>query len=397
MIPLMKNAFFREKQTCKKLAKFIKKCPKLSMGEQCQKFEKEFSEFQGRKYSILVNSGGSANFLLLQALKNMGRIKEKDEIGFSALTWSTNVMPIIQHNFKPIPIDCSLQTLNISPKILKETIKEHKLKVLFITNVLGFTDDLFKIMQICKDNNIILLEDNCEALGTMVRDNSLLWGQGLTGNFGLASTFSFFVAHHMSTIEGGMICTDDKELAIQLVISRANGWDRNLEHIEQLRIRNKHNISDFESKYAFYDIGMNLRPTEITGFLGLEQLKYLQKNSEIRDKNIKNIYKVIKNNKDFITLDISNCYLISAFAIPIITKSKELKEKYLQKLEGKIETRPVIAGNITKQPFWKKYVKINYNLPNTDFIHENGFYFTNDPSLNRRDLKLIKEVLKGEN
>ncbi|WP_371079300.1 DegT/DnrJ/EryC1/StrS family aminotransferase, partial [Salmonella enterica] len=146
---------------------------------------------------------------------------------------------------------------------LLERLEQTELNAFFITNVLGFTGDLDKIRDICNERNIILIEDNCESLGTQLP-------MGKAGNFSLASTFSFFVAHHMSTIEGGMICTDDDELAEMLKIVRANGWDRNLSSKQQLKWRKKYNIqSEFEAKYTFYDLGFNMRPTEITGFLGL--------------------------------------------------------------------------------------------------------------------------------
>ena len=278
-IPLMKSAFQNEEETCNKLADWLKTVPRLSMGEKCKKFEEAFAKYQGRKHAILVNSGGSANFLLLQVLKNQGKIKEGDNIAFSSLTWATNVMPIIQHGMNPIPLDCSIDMLNVTSEILEKAIKKRKIHAFFATNVLGFAGNLVKIKKICDKNNIVFIEDNCESLGTE------FYGVK-TGNFGLASTFSFFVAHHMSTIEGGMICTDDDELAKMLIMSRANGWDRNLKPEQQQRLRNKHNIkSEFDSKYIFYDIGMNVRPTEITGFIGLEQLNYIKDAFKIRAIN----------------------------------------------------------------------------------------------------------------
>jgi CDP-6-deoxy-D-xylo-4-hexulose-3-dehydrase len=393
MIPLMKNAFSNEKETCNKLAEFLKKAP---MGSYCEEFEKEFSQWQGRKYSILVNSGGSANFLLMQVLKNIGKIKKGDNIGFSSLTWATNVMPIIQHGMNPIPIDCDINTLNVMSKSLEEAIFKYNLKAFFATNVLGFSGDLEKIRSICDRYGILFIEDNCEALGTILTSNGAGGGGSKTGNFGVASTFSFFVAHHMSTIEGGMICTDDDEIAMNLIMSRANGWDRNLPKIAQEIMRNKYKIeSEFKSKYTFYDIGMNVRPTEITGFLGCEQMNTLNDNLVIRDRNFKEINEMIKNNKELMNICLDYLSFIPAFSIPIIVKYHDLKEKYFNRFKDKVEIRPIIAGNITKnQPFWKKYIKKDYNLEITDYIDQNGFYFTNDPALTREDLNVIKELLK---
>ncbi|MCO5383623.1 MAG: DegT/DnrJ/EryC1/StrS family aminotransferase [Methanosarcina barkeri] len=230
MIPLMKNAFYNEKETKDALSKFILETPRLSMDQKCFEFEDKFARFQERKYAILFNSGGSANLALLQSLKNLRYLKNGDNVGFSALTWSTNVMPIIQLGLKPIPLDCELRTLNISSNTFEKRINSVELKVLFITNTLGFAGDLDKIREICGERKIILIEDNCESLGSELPT-------GKTGNFGLASTFSFYIAHHMSTIEGGMICTDDHELSQMLRIVRANGWDRNLQPDQQSLLR----------------------------------------------------------------------------------------------------------------------------------------------------------------
>ncbi len=219
MIPLMKNAFLREAETKAALAEFIRAADKLSMGEQCRRFEEAFATYQGRRHAVLVNSGSSANLLMLQSLKSLGRLKPGDKVGFSALTWSTNVMPIIQMDFDPVPIDCEVTTLNVSPKTLRERLDKETLGAFFITNALGFAGDLSEIRRICAERSIILIEDNCESLGTELLE-------GKTGNFGVAASFSFFVAHHMSTIEGGMLVTDDQDLATMFRMGRANGWDR---------------------------------------------------------------------------------------------------------------------------------------------------------------------------
>ena len=385
MIPLMKSAFQNEKETCDKLAEFIKTVPKLSMGDKCREFEKEFAKYQGRKHCILVNSGGSANFLLLQALKNLDLIKEKDNIAFSSLTWATNVMPIIQHGMNPIPLDCSVDMLNVTSEILKEAIAERKINAFFATNVLGFAGDLQKIKNICFDNNILFIEDNCEALGTEV-------GGIKTGNFSLASTFSFFVAHHMSTIEGGAICTDDDELAMMLIMCRANGWDRNLTKDQQNELREEYKIqSEFQSKYAFYDLGFNFRPTEITGFIGLEQLKYIKDAFEVREENYLNINSVMEKNIDLKTVDTRHLNFISNFSVPVISNNIN---HYINKFKDEVEIRPLICGNITKQPFWNKYVDERFLLPGTNYLHDNAFYFGNYPELNEEDFTIIYKLLR---
>lgn len=384
----MKNAFLNEYETKKALSEFIMRADKLSMHEKCAEFEVAFAKKQGRKDAILFNSGGSANLAMLQALKNMGKLKDGNKVGFSALTWSTNTMPIIQMGLVPVAVDCELETLNVSSKQLLDILAQVELKAFFLTNVLGFVSDIWEIKRICEERNIILIEDNCESLGTETL-------QGKAGNFGLGASFSFFVAHHMSTIEGGMICTDDEDFAEMLRIVRANGWDRNLTAKQQSKWRKKYDISsEFEAKYTFYDLGFNFRPTEITGFLGLYQLQFLDDNIKIREKNYLELEKIMKANIDFISLNHNNITLLSTFAIPIVCKTPELRERYLAQFSGAgIEIRPMIAGNMQKQPFYKKYVQQQYELPNTDFLHYNGFYCGNYPELTANDLETIKSCL----
>jgi CDP-6-deoxy-D-xylo-4-hexulose-3-dehydrase len=388
MIPLMKYAFLNEFETKKALAEFIVKTEKLSMDIQCAEFEKQFAKKQGRKEGVLFNSGGSSNLAMLQALKNLGKLKDNDNIGFSSLTWSTNTMPIIQLGMNPIALDCDPDTMNVMSSNILERLKQVPLKAVFVTNVLGFAGDLDEIKNVCKQNNIILIEDNCEALGTALSEDK-------TGNFGICSSFSFFVAHHMSTIEGGMLCTDDQELAEMFRIVRANGWDRNLNALQQNKWRKTHNInSEFEAKYTFYDLGYNFRPTEITGFIGLYQLQYLDENISIREKNYLEFEQYILQNDELHSINHKHITKLSPFALPITCKNTQLKAKYINQFSGAgIEIRPLIAGNIQNQPFYKKYVKHLFDLPGTDFLSNNSFYCGNYPELSESDKETIISCL----
>ena len=389
MIPLMKNAFINEYDTKQALAEFILRAPRLSMDEKCFEFEKAFAAFQSRSDAILFNSGGSANLALLQALKNIGRLKNGDKVGFSALTWSTNTMPIIQMGMEPIAVDCNPKTLNLMSHNLDERLRSTDIQALFITNALGFTGDLDRIKKMCEDRGIILIEDNCESLGTELP-------AGKAGNFGIAASFSFFVAHHMSTIEGGMVCTDDEELAEMLRIVRANGWDRNLTAEQQFKWRKKFNIkSEFDAKYTFYDMGFNLRPTEITGFIGLYQLKFIEENITKREKNYLQLEAIVHDNSDLILLDHSHIKRISSFAFPVLCRTPELRDKYMHQFSGAgVEIRQMIAGNIQKQPFYSKYVRTTFDLPGTEFISNCGFYCGNYPELSEMDLEILSSCLK---
>lgn len=389
-VPLMKNAFIGDDDKMRhEFADFIMKADRFSMGGKCIEFEKTFAKKQGRKEAILFSSGSSANLAMIQALKNIGLLHDGDKVGFSALTWATNVMPILQLGLSAIPIDCDTQTLNSMSKNIFPTLEKEGCKALFITNVLGFAGDLGTIQRECKKRNITILEDSCEALGTKLQT-------GKTGNFSLASSFSFYVAHHMSTIEGGMVCTDDKIFAEMLRMVRSNGWDRNLDEKRQKYLRKKNSIiSEFHAKYTFYELGYNFRPTEITGFLGLLQLPHLDEVIKIRERNFKRIQTVLASNKDFLPLNWSHLKKIPAFALPFVCKDTETKKRYVQIFtKAGVEVRPMIAGNMQLQPFYKKNMNKIFNLPGADFLHNNAFYCGNCPDYTEQEIQIIIKCIK---
>lgn len=382
-VPLMRNAFINEVDTKKKLAEFILKADFFSMGEECSKFERRFAEWQGCKYALLFNSGGSVNLAMLQSLKSLGRLKEGDKVGFSSLTWSTNVMPIIQMGMIPVPVDVDRKTANVMSWNLLDRLKETKLQAFFATNVLGYAGDLAEIRKLCSERGIVFLEDNCEGLGGRVAGNRY-------GNFGLGSSFSFFVAHHMSTIEGGMFCTNDEELFRMMKITRANGWDRNLLPEEQEKIRAPYSINPFYAKYSFYELAFNFRPTEITGFLGQTQMRYLDGNIEKRLYNHSVFDAVISANDELVHISWEHIDKISPFGLIVLCKTPELRERYLKRFrDAEIEVRPVIAGNMQNQPFYRNYVGTLYDLPGSDFYNNCGFYCGNFPEMTDGDRSLI--------
>ena len=384
MIKLIKSTFYKESVTKNKLCKFIKKSKQLSIGPQCLSFEKNFARWQGRKYCVFFNSGSSANLAIVQTLLNLGLLQKNDLVGFSAITWATNPMPLIQLGLRAVPIDVELDTLNVSSDKLLAVLGENHIKMLFLTNLLGFCDNIDDIRQICRQKKIILIEDNCESLGTVYKDIKL-------GNFGLASTFSFFVGHHMSTIEGGAVCTDNEEIAIMLNLVRAHGWDRNLDTKYQHTLRNKFHVdSMFYSKYTFYDLGYNLRPTEINGFLGNNQLKYLDEIVKKRQINFLALAKKINLRTDiYYPLSYDHISLVSNFAYPIICKSKKIRDILVKKCENNIEIRPIVGGDMTHQPFYKKYMPQFEKMlgnSNSNIIKEQGLYFGNNPEMTRGEM-----------
>lgn len=382
MIRLMKNSFYKEAETKTALINFIATASRLSMSDECKKFEENFARWQGRRHALFVMNGSMANLVLIQALLNTGRLTVGDRVGVSAVTWSTNVMPLLQLGLVPVAIDCEIETLNISSQKLEKALETEKLEALFITNALGFADDLSVIAEMCAARNILLIEDNCESLGSAIAGKKL-------GNFGLASTFSTFVGHHMSTIEGGLICTDDDTLYAHLVMSRAHGWDRNLTPAQQKTLRTGAGVDDFFAAYTFHDLAYNARPTEIQGFLGNNQLQYLDEMIQKRARNFARFVSVLPTDMVY-PIRYGHMSTVSNFAMPFICRSRDIFERAIRVFkEAEVEIRPVIAGNMAKQPFFKKYQTKSFHLPDSDIIHDQGFYFGNHPDLDESEIATL--------
>ena len=385
MIKLIKSTFHNEADTKAKITEFITNAPMLSMGEQCAAFEQAFAKKQGRTYATFVNSGSSANLVLIQTLLNTGRLKQGDRVAFSALTWPTNVMPVIQLGLIPVPVDCELDTLNASLRQLQALTE--KPACFFLTNVLGFCDDIDAIRDYCNAEKIILIEDNCESLGSKIKGT-------LLGNFGVAATFSFFVGHHLSTIEGGMIVTDDEDLYEMLALVRAHGWERNLPDNRKPVYRAKFNIDPFYARYTFFDVAYNVRPTEIQGFIGTLQLPYWDEIVSARERQYRRVAAVIAKNPDLMPLKSEHMEIVSNFAVPVIARNDSSYKTYRDRFEkGDVEIRPVIAGNMTHQPFYKKYGFEPGACPNADVIHARGFYFGNNPDMTEDELQTFETLL----
>jgi CDP-4-dehydro-6-deoxyglucose reductase, E1 len=389
MIKLTASAFYNEGLTKKDLSRFIAHSGQFSFGSQCETFEKKFAVWQGRNDCVLVTSGSMANLALLQSLKNLGRLKVGDSIGFSAVTWSTNVMPIIQLGFIPVPIDVEISSLNIDSGCLQKVLRNNKLDALFATNVLGLCADLERVAGICRENNILLIEDSCESLGSEYKGKKL-------GNFGLASTFSFYVGHQLSTIEGGAVVTDDPDLAEMLRMVRAHGWDRNLSMSGKKNIRRKNGISsEFYSRYSFYDLGYNMRPTEITGFLGLNQLEYIDRIIAAREHNFRYVSdRLVKVGNNLRTPRFDHMDRFSSFACPVLCGGGIQRDEIVKRCKNRIELRPILGGDITRQPFYRKHLKLPQPAcPNAGYISSHGFYVGNNPDMTTKDLDEILEIL----
>ena len=364
-----------------KLIDWLKTYPRLTKGKLTEKFEIKWSELLDTKYSIFVNSGSSANLLMLAALIESRYLKCGDNVALSTLSWSTDLSPIIQLGLHPILIDCNLNDLSIDTFDLSNKLDMLDVQALLLVSPLGIPPNMDNIVELCDTNNIILLEDVCESFGSSYNNNQL-------GTWGSMSSFSTYFGHHLSTIEGGVISTNNSKLYYILKMLRSHGWDRELPLKLQKQLRTANNISDFKSLYTFYYPAFNLRSTDLQAFIGLNQL---QKSSEVvykRNKNFQLYENLIKN--DYWKLNLNETCFVSNFAYPIIHPKRAKMVKKLQ--ENNIEVRPLICGSLGTQPFYvKKYGKEIF--PNSKIVDDYGFYVPNHPNLIEEDIKFISNII----
>ena len=381
MIKLISNTI--DQTDLNALSDWLKGSPRLTKGALTVEFENKWSAWMGRKYSIYVNSGSSANLMMIYSLIEGKKLKNK-KIVVPSICWSTTIAPLMQFGLTPILCDVEPNTLCIDSYKLEELLIREKPAAIFLVNVLGFLGDMNILNILAKKHDCIILEDSCETLGTTFKGKK-------AGTFGLMSTFSMFFGHHISTIEGGMICTDDKNIRDLLLMLRSHGWDRDLDKNDADDLKKLHNVTEFNSMYTFYHPAFNLRSTDLQAFLGLRQLNKLETIISNRHANFKLYQEKIKSrwkpNPKFYPNDI-----ISNFAYPIIDPKRDQISNLL-KLND-IEHRPIICGSIDKQPFYKKMnYKQKLDLTFSHRVHDQGLYVPNHDKLTVEEITLISNLV----
>jgi CDP-6-deoxy-D-xylo-4-hexulose-3-dehydrase len=358
-----------------------------TMGESVAKFEQDFCKFTKSKFAVMVSSGSTANLIAIAALfytKNP-MLKRGDEVIVPAVSWSTTFFPLQQYGLRLKFVDIDLETLNYNLNSLESSITE-KTRMIMAVNLLGNPNDFDKINQIIKDKNIFIVEDNCESMGAEYKGKQ-------AGTFGIMGTFSTFFSHHIATMEGGFVVTNDEELYHILLSLRAHGWTRNLPKENKVCTK-----SDdwFEESFRFVLPGYNVRPVEMSGAIGIEQLKKLPVFLEQRRKNAKLFVELFKDHQDFIIQkDIDNS---SWFGFSLIIKptSKLNREEVVKRLqENKIDCRPIVTGNFTRNEVMKFFdYEISGDLKNADYLHNNGFFVGNSQGCLEKEIKYLKRILK---
>ena len=368
----LKDSTFRNKDLIEGIKVIFSK--NVTMSKVTKKFEKIFSKKIASPYSLMVNSGSSANLLALQCLINpyrKKRLKKGDEVLVPSICWPTSFWPIIQSGLKPIFVDVDTKSFNIDLKDLKKKITK-KTKALMLIHVLGVCVNMDKLMKILRKNKIILIEDTCESIGAKYKNKYL-------GTFGDFSTFSFYFSHQISSVEGGMICCKSKEDEDILKSLRSHGWIKELSNRKKMLRKYK----QINKNFFFINSGFNLRPTDIQAAIGLSQFRSLNEFIKNRKINRNKIIKKIITDKrwDHQVSFVENNYNVEpswfGLAMLINKKFKSKKEAILNKLDKLgIENRPIISGNFLKQPALKKYniIQKANNFPNANYVHEYGLF-----------------------
>jgi len=358
-----------------------------SMGPKVAKYEKEFASYFGAKHAVMCSSGSTANLIMTAALfyTKTPKLKQGDEIIVPAVSWSTTYFPLQQHGLKLKFVDIDSETLNYNLSDLKEAITKQT-KAIMAVNLLGNSNDFDAIFEMIDEKDIVLIEDNCESMGAKYNGK-------YTGTFGVMGSFSSFFSHHISTMEGGMVVTDDEELYHVLLCLRAHGWTRNLP-------KNNHvsNKSDnwFEEAFRFVLPGYNVRPLEMSGAIGSEQLLKLDGFINQRRKNAEHFITLFKDDNRFIIQ--KELGESSWFGFSFIMKDLELnREKIIEVLtKANIDSRPIVAGDFTKNEVMRFFDYDKHNsLPNANQLHYNGFFVGNSQEALISELDYLKEVLSN--
>jgi len=345
----------------------------FTMGEKVEKFQIDFATYFGCKYCVMVNSGSSANLLMIAALfyTNDSRLKLKkgDEVIVPAISWSTTYYPLYQYGLKIKFVDVDLETLNYDLNQLNEAVNENT-KLIVAVNLLGNPNNFQIINEIIEKNNIILIEDNCESLGAKFNDK-------YTGTFGIMGSFSTFYSHHISTMEGGMIVTDNEELFHILLSLRAHGWTRNLPKVNY--ITGTKDSDPFVESFRFVLPGYNVRPLELEGAIGIEQVKKLDSIIYNRRINGSKVQKLFSNHPDLLIQKEIGESSWFGFSLVIRPQSCLTRDVLIVKLnELGFETRPIVTGNFAKNEVVKYFdSEIFGKLENASHIDKNGLFIGN--------------------
>lgn len=359
----------------------------VTMGKNVEKFEKEFASYVGAEEAIMVNSGSSANLIAMSILSNPttpNHLRRDDEVIVPAVTWSTSIFPIINIGCIPVLVDVERDSYNMNPDLVEEAITP-RTKAIVAVSLLGNPCDLLKLDKIAKRHGLFLIEDACESHGALI-------GKRKVGTFGFLSSFSFFFSHHISTMEGGMVLTDNEATADLARIMRAHGWIR--------EVKSRRGISrqfpGIDERFLFLNLGFNLRPTEVQAAFGLQQIKKLEKFIEIRRFNSKYWNDRLRRYADYLMLPEEKSgtrHVFFGYPITVKPGAPFKKRDIVEFLEAKgIETRPIMAGNMAEQPALGLFEhRIAGDLAVSRSVMRNSFFIGNHHAIQEKEREYVSD------
>ena len=362
---------------------WLRQYPRLTMGNETRNFEEKWSKWLGVKYSVMCNSGASANLLMYAALDAAGKSGNR-KVVVPATGWPTDIAPAIQFGWKPIMCESDSRTFGLDPNCLEDILKRERPSVVVVVHVLGVPADMTAIMVLKKKYGFMLLEDACASHGSRHR------GQ-MAGTFGDISVFSFYYGHHMSSVEGGMLCTNNRDLYHHLVMLRSHGWLKDLPSADAKRIMRQYGFDPFRFPFTFLLPGFNLRPTDINAKIGQIQLQKLDETIRIRVKNHCMYQKVLEGIIEYapgLPGDV-----ISSISFCAVACSAKKRKQIVMALEPElIDTHIFTAGNLGRHPFWVRRFG-RFSAPVADKLFQGGFFLPNNQSLQDADIEYVCDVV----
>jgi dTDP-4-amino-4,6-dideoxygalactose transaminase len=359
----------------------------FSMGPRVAAYEKQFAEFFGSKYALMVSSGSTANLLMVASLfyTQTPKIERGDEVIVPAVSWSTTYFPFQQYGLKLVFVDIDPLTLNMDLTKLKAAITD-KTKAICLVNLLGNPNDFDAVNQIIGKRDIIVLEDNCESMGATFKDRQ-------AGTFGLMGTFSSFYSHHIATMEGGCIVTDNEETYHVLLTLRAHGWTRNLPKFNL--VTGEKSDDAFEEAFKFVLPGYNVRPLEMSGAIGQEQLKKLPQFLETRRENGKYFQDMFANHPYLQIQQETGSSSWFGFAMTVRSDADIARKDIIAKLVAqKVEVRPIVTGNFVKNPVLKYFdYTVSGNIEAAEAVDTRGFFIGNQQIDLKDKIKSVRHIL----
>lgn len=352
----------------------------VTMGEKVELFEKQFAEYIGCYHAVMVNSGSSANLLMM---KQMALLQPGDRVFVPALSWSTTYWPVVQSGLEPVLIDIDVEILNVGPDQLDEAFKAYPdTRMLIVAHIMGNPAPVEDF----KRDKLHILEDSCETLGSALNGKK-------TGTSGAIGTFSFFYSHHMTTIEGGMIVTDIAQWAEWFRVMRSHGWSRGLTEVKHRDYRESQH-PDIDPRFLFIGEGYNLRSTELNAAIGIQQLKKLDAMNAVRKEVEKKMRAVVEPYGDLIKpIRITEGADAALMSFPVMLNDRGVRDGFSKHLEANgIQTRPIVAGNLARHPGMKGVLQVG-PLTNADRVMNCGLYWGLHPHVTDEQIAHLSKVI----